>query len=213
MSRPKVLITVPNGDAWVHKLVMMAFTRLHLDTAGCEVVGQAPTHKPYENNLHKCRKTFLNGDWDYWFSMDADNPPRGRNPLELAHLGLDVVGCPTPVFANMKPGEDFPMYWNALDAVGEGWKPHEPREGLQEVDAIGSGCFMVSREAMETIKAPFMRIFDEDGIVEVGGDYAFCRRAKAAGFRVWAHFDYPCYHFNEIEINEVAHAFTCRAGK
>lgn len=208
MSRPKVLITVPNGDGWVHKMVAFALLKMQADTAGCDVNIQQPTHQPYVNNLHKCRKTFLGGDWDYWLSMDADNPPRGRNPLELAHLGLDVVGCPTPVYANMKPGEDFPMYWNALDAVEDGWKPHYPQEGLREVDAIGSGCFMVSREVMEAIKAPFMRVWNEEGIVEIGGDYAFCRRAKEKGFRVWAHFDYPCYHFNEVELGEASHAFT-----
>jgi hypothetical protein len=211
MSRPKVLISIPTGDGWVHGMVMLAFTRFHLETAGCEVNGMCHTAKPYENNLHQLRKIFLNGPWDYWLSMDADNPPRGKNPLELAHLGLDIVGCPTPVYLNAKPGEQYPMYWNAVDAVGDGWKPHTPCDGLQEVDAIGSGCFLVSRKVMEAIKAPFLRIFDEDGVVNITGDYAFCRRAKAAGFRVWAHFDYPCFHFNELEISEVAHAFTsCR---
>lgn len=188
---------------------MLAMVRMAIDSAGCDIVSMAPTHSPYVNNLHKCRKTFLDGDWDFWLSMDADNAPRARNPLELAHLGLDVVGCPTPVFANMKPGEDYPMYWNAMDwdEQRQGWTPHKEMDGLQEVDAIGSGCFMVRRCVMEAISAPFMRIWNEEGIVEVGGDYAFCRRAKDLGFRIWAHYDYPCYHFNEVELSEVAHAF------
>lgn len=208
---PRVLITVPNGDAWIHKNVAMALLRMQIDPAGCRPTIMLPTHSPYVNNLHKCRKTFLEGPFDYWLSMDDDNPPI-RNPLELVHLELDVIGCPTPVFANHKPGEDFPMYWNALDWVGDGWKPHECKEGLQEVDAIGSGCMLLSRAVMEAVKAPFMRIWNEEGIVEVGGDYAFCQRAKAAGFQIFAHFDYPCQHFNEVELNEAAHAFTSIPG-
>jgi hypothetical protein len=155
-----------------------------------------PTHSPYVHNLHECRRTFLAGPYDYWLSMDDDNP------LDLVFLDLDVVGCPTPVWANMKPG-DRPVYWNALDEVDDGFKPHEPCHGLQEVDAVGSGCILVARRVMEALTAPFLREWNEEGLVETGGDFAFCKRARAAGFRVFAHFDYPCHHFNELEIGEV----------
>jgi hypothetical protein len=151
---------------------------------------------------------FLHNGEDYWLSIDADNPPM-NNPLNLVELDLDLVGFPTPVWHSEVPG-DRPFYYNALDAVGdEGYRPHEDCDGLQEVDAIGSGCFLVSRRVMWALRyqQPFMRVWGEDGIVQVGGDYSFCRKVKEAGFRIWAHFDYLCMHFNELELNEVIRAF------
>jgi GT2 family glycosyltransferase len=81
---------------------------------------------------------------------------------------------------------------------------------LQRVDAVGTGCFLVSRrvfldERMQ--KGAFQRTFNEDGTVDKGNDLAFCERARACGFEIWAHYGYPCMHFNSLELNEVALAF------
>ena len=87
--------------------------------------------------------------------------------------------------------------------------PHEPCDGLQEVDAVGSGCFLVSRRVMYDLrfKEPFMRQWNREGLVEKGCDFSFCDKVKAAGYKVWANYDYPCRHFNEIELTEIIQAF------
>ncbi|KKM60632.1 hypothetical protein LCGC14_1539850, partial [marine sediment metagenome] len=51
------------------------------------------------------------------------------------------------------------------------------------------------------------RIWNSDGTVDVGSDYNFCRKAKELGFRVWTHYDYPCRHFNEMDLIEAVQAF------
>lgn len=206
----RVLLSVPNGDAWVHKMVNLATIKI-LGDRRVKTTLIEPTHKPFENNLHLIQADFLAGPYDYWVSMDDDNPPK-NNPIDLVllmdELDLDVVGLPTPVWANMKEG-DLPYYWNALDYVPaeEGWKPHMPQSGLQEVDAIGTGCFIVSRKVMADMEAPFMRTWNAKGVVVAGNDYSFCRRAKAKGYRIFAHYDYPCHHFNELDLCEVIEAF------
>ena len=150
---------------------------------------------------------FLNGGEDYWLSIDDDNPPT-RNPLDLVNLDLDLVGLPTPVWHNSAAG-DCPYYFNALDEVGDGWKPHKACEGLQEVDAIGSGCFLVARRVILAIydQQPFMRQWRNDGRVSVGCDYSFCQKVKRSGFKIHAHYDYPCEHFVELPLIEVIKAF------
>jgi hypothetical protein len=45
-----------------------------------------------------------------------------------------------------------------------------------------------------------MRRWNDEGIVELGCDYAFSLRVKQAGFKVWAHFGYGCEHFKELEL-------------
>lgn len=207
-KRPSVYMTVPNGSGTIHKLVHFATIRI-LQDPRYKLRHDCPTHSPYVHNLHRCTQDFLDGGEDYWLSMDDDNPP-ARNPLDLVQLDLDVVGFPTPVWHDAVQG-DRPFYLNALDwdADAGGYRPHEPAEGLQQVDAIGSGCFLVARRVMMALRdrQPFMRQWDKRGLVTMGGDYSFCRKVKRAGFKVWAHFDYQCMHFNTLEVGNVARAF------
>lgn len=201
-----VYVTIPNGNGWIHKRAHFAICGLLMD-GRYKVRHDAPTHSPYVENLHRCVKDFLKGGEDFWLTMDDDNPPQ-RNPLDLVELDCDVLGFPTPVWANMKEG-DRPYYLNAVDRVGEGYKPHEPPTGLQEVDAVGSGCMLIARRVLVELsrKQPFARQWNpEDGTVELGGDFSFCQKAKVAGFRIWAHFDYLCDHFNELSLLEMIHA-------
>jgi hypothetical protein len=201
-----VYITVPNGRGWVHKAVHFAVCRM-LANRRYVLRHDCPTHQPYVHNLARCATDFLHGDEDYWLSVDADNPPQ-NNPLDLVELDCDLLGFPTPVWHSLIPG-DRPWYFNALDVRGDGYRPHEPCQGLQEVDAIGSGCFLVARRVIEVLKdqQPFMRTWDQRGRAEISGDYSFCRKVKAAGFRVWAHYDYRCAHYNELELSEVIRRF------
>jgi hypothetical protein len=155
---------------------------------------------------------FLNSDAEWFLNIDSDNPPTA-NPLELIALDKDVIGVATPVYHcdAKKPG-DRPYYLNAYkEAVGEvGYKEFQPQTGIQEVDAVGTGCFLVARRVLEDPvmrQAPFHRTTDSAGRVEFGNDINFCRRAKQRGFSIWCDFRSPCQHFVEIEMLEAIRAF------
>lgn len=185
-----------------------------------------PTKKPFVANLHLAVRKCLEGGFDFLLLVDDDNPPT-NNPLDLVELDLDIVGLPTPVWHSGVRG-DRPFYFNALDAETEGGvmkgfrpiqdsRPNFSFSGLHECDAVGTGCVLIHRRVLKTLmdnakgspsKAPFMRVWNDDGSVHMGNDYAFCSRAKNAGFKVYAHFDYPCEHINQLEITEVATAFS-----
>lgn len=206
----KVLVSIPN-TGWVHKLVSRVRSKLEMDRQH-EVRVIDPTHNPYENSLSKIVNDFMSGDWDYWLNMDSDNPPM-KNPLDLLAYELDVIGLPTPIwhFTDKIKGER-PFYFNGYDYVEEkdAYREHLPQEGLQEVDAVGTGCVLIARRVFddpEMRKAPFARQWNEDGTVNKGNDISFCERARARGFRIFCHYDYPCMHFNELELNEVVRGF------
>ncbi len=202
----KVLVSVPN-TGWIHKHVTFAAVRILRDGRhSANLI--LPTHNPYENNLHHILNDFMAGDFEFWLNIDADNPPM-KNPLDLVDHDLDIVGLPTPVWHSGKKG-DRPVYWNGYDCEGDAYKEHEPRKGLQKVDAVGTGCFLVARRVFENPemrKAPFQRQYYEDGRVHKGNDISFCERARAQGIDIWCHYDYPCMHFNELELNETVGAF------
>lgn len=207
----RVLVTVPNVAGWIHKRVARTLFSIAGDRR-FEVEIRLPSLKPYANNLHHCILMALESGADFLLTMDADNPPP-PNVLDLCELGLDVVGCPTPVWHSGGPKGDRPWYLNAMVDVGEdGFRPlqdvrPEDCHGLAEVDAIGSGCLVISRRVLEAVPAPFHRTWNEDGTQDVGGDFSACRRWRAAGFRVFAHFSYAAQHFCELELSEVIHCF------
>lgn len=205
-----VLITVPN-TGWVHKRVTMSLLALQMDRR-YKVTIMLPTWVPYEHNQHRIVQDFIKGEFDFWLSFDSDNPPI-NNPLDLVDFNRDIIGLPTPVWhfkGDEKPGEQ-PIYWTGYDYVPEkdAYRPHDPKKGLQRVDAIGTGCFLIARRVFmnaEMRKAPFLRCYTEAGIMEKGNDIMFSERARKQGFELWCHYDYPCMHFNELELNEVVRA-------
>ncbi len=205
-----ILISVPNLGS-IHKLVCIALLKL-IQEKRHKVNVIMPTHCPSENNLHHIVNDFIGDNYDYWLNIDSDNPPI-KNPLDLVELDKDIVGLPTPVwhFTNKIEGER-PIYENAYRYVHKegAYKEWPVKKGLQKVDAIGTGCFLVARRVFdnpEMRKGAFTRKLNPDGTVDKGNDISFCERARAQGFEIYAHFDYRCRHFNELELHEVSKAF------
>ena len=206
----KVLISFPN-TGWIHKLVFMAGLKLASDRRyDTNII--VPTHNPYENNLHHIVNDFIGGDYDYWLNIDADNPPT-NNPLDLIELDKDIIGCPTPVyhFTDKVKGER-PWYENAYQYVPkkDGYREYPVKQGLQQVDAVGTGCILIARRVFdhpEMRKGAFTRKLNPDGTVNKGNDISFCERASELGFEIFTHYDYRCQHFNELEMHEVIRAF------
>jgi hypothetical protein len=209
LSKKKVLVSIPN-EGTIHKHVCFVTDRLLLDPRYTVKIIR-PQHRPYENNLHHIVNEFVNDGHDFWLNIDSDNPPY-RNPLDLVELDLDVVGLPTPVIHIVEGNGERPVYENCYKYVEDkdAYTEWPEKNGLQRVDALGTGCVLYNKRVFadpEMRKAPFQRLFNEDGTVERGNDIAFSERARARGFLLFAHYNYRCMHFSTIEIHEVAQAF------
>ena len=201
----KVLVSVCN-TGWIHKRVSMVLLRLLTERRHQTTIIQ-PTWRPYEHGLNRVVKDMCEvyTDCDFWLNIDADNPPV-NNPLDLVEFDRDVLCLPTPVWCDQTPG-DQPYYYNMLDEHEDGWRP-ATRQGLVEVDAVGSGCMLVHRRVLEMLDKPlFEREYDADGLVVRGHDYLFCQKAKEFGFRIWAHTGYPCEHYVETDLHSQITAF------
>jgi hypothetical protein len=201
IKRPKVLLSIPN-TGWVHKVVFLAVLEIVKDPR-IDLTIVVPTLRPYAHNMNTIAKKVAEGPWDFWISMDDDNPPR-KNPIDLIFLDKDIVGCPTPVWRYSGPNA-IPWFVNAMVELPDGsaFVPCRNGNGLVEVDAIGSGCLVIAKRVCEKVKAPFMREWDDDGLVLRGCDFAFCVRAREMGFKIHAHYDYMCRHFKEHDMGEM----------
>jgi len=198
--KKKIYVAVLN-QGWVRVEVATLMHRMACDSR-FDVKITHPMHKPVDANHNIAVKEFLKTDCDYMFIM-GDDSACYKNPLDLVLLDKDIIVCPTPQWNDTC--KEYPMYHIAMDwdEKEKGWKEHTEKEGLQEVDAVGSANILIARRVLEKIEAPFMRKWGKDGIPEEGLDFRFCKRAKEAGFRVWAHYDYLACHYNELNMMDV----------
>lgn len=155
-------------------------------------------------NRNTIVKNFLDSDCEWLLMMDEDNVPL-KNPLELLKENRDIIIFPTLMFKTTNGGPA--LNYNVFMKNGKMWKNiwlEDPKNKVQEVDAGGTGCILIHRRVLEKIKAPFKSKLNEDGFRLVGSDLYFCERAKKAGFKVWAYWDYACSHFKTIDLCDVA---------
>jgi hypothetical protein len=208
-SGSRVLVSIPTRGK-IHKKVAQALLGITLreTRVGGDII--MPTNNPLENNQHHIINDLLSREYDYWLSFDDDNPPT-KNPFDLIALDLDVVSCPTPVWHySGKKGERF-WYWNAYDyaPLEDAYREHLPQEGLQKVDAIGGGCFLISRRVFEHPEmqlGAFHRTYLSSGIVDKGNDISFSERAGKQGFDLYTHYDYPCRHMVTLDLLDMIEA-------
>jgi len=161
---------------------------------------------PIGSNRCKIQKRFLQSDADYLLMMDDDIIPY-FNPGEFCFADKDIIGFP----AKVKQSE------RALNWVV--YQKHPEVEGFGPVDfsrldskydlydlgegIVGTGCIMVARRVLEKIPGAFKEVIDDEGIPKWGTDFAFCRRAYEAGFKIWAAPNHVCEHIKEVGLLDI----------
>jgi len=197
MSSKRILITVPTmgmvrKELAAHLVGLSRDPRYALDV-------RFSTETPYANNMNKLALAMLDEDFDFWLNIDHDQCPLA-NPLDLVEFDKDVLGLPTPIL-ELGGGGKYPFRWNVFNCRGDtGMVSHDAPFGLQQVDIVGSGALLIARRVIEAVEAPFSRRWKKDGTQNIGGDISFCLKAADAGFKVWAHYDYPSQHHKTVEM-------------
>jgi hypothetical protein len=152
--------------------------------------------QPIEHCRNNIVKKFLASDKEFLLMIDSDVIPE-RNPLELIEKNLDIVSCPAPIY-------QYRVIWNCYKLNEEGyWLPidiSKEKDSLIDVDATGSGCILIKRNVLEQIKAPFERLFDEDGLEKMGLDLYFSKKAKEKGFKIFVSTLHKCSHFKIVDL-------------
>lgn len=205
--KPKVLIAVPN-TGWVHQDLVCQLIAYSTDDRVDKsiLLNEA---RPTELNRNKIWRYFCKNDFDYLITIDADNPPH-RTPIDLIFMGKDIIGCPTPLLKGLSSSGKPTIVWNAFDLVPgqQACREHRPCIGLQKVDAIGTGCVVISKKvvrALEGCKAVFAAKWNEDRSSSIlGHDLSFCQLCREHDIEIWCHYDYPCHHFKEVNLWEIA---------
>ena len=137
-------------------------------------------------------RDFLVGEWDQMIFLDADVSWLVSDIKRLVEAKADIVAGIYPK-KNADGSTDYPV----KSLPGDRWADDD---GLVEVEAVPTGFLKIRRKVFETLYETVDKYRDEkdhsqkqipvifertlDGRVRRGGDFEFCRKARAAGFKV-----------------------------
>lgn len=196
----KIYLSILN-EGWIRSELAIKLPRWlsEMTEAGHEIHYESSFLRPIAHNRNTIVKRFLASDCDYLLQIDSDVVP-SKNPIELVEYTKDIISCPCWIyqhkkFLNIYKYDKDGIYLIPVD-------PTQHKE-LIEIDSTGSGIIMCSRKVLEDIKAPFERLFDEDGIETRGLDLAFCDKAKEKGYKIYSHLDYISKHYKTIDLGEI----------
>ncbi len=191
--KKKILVAVLNQGEISTDLTQCL---LHMqNTPDYDVEIEFPDDAPISNNRNKIVQRFLAKDYDYLLMIDSDIVPP-PSVVNMADFQKDVMAATCFIYQRAV----MPVAW---DRVPDGtYTPIDisKKDGVLEVDAVGSGCILLSRKVCEEVKAPFLNEYDPDGIKLFGLDIAFCQRAKEKGFKIYTNLDYVCSHYKTIDL-------------
>ena len=202
MSEIKLYLAILN-NGWLRREMSAQVIPAMSSTKGVKLFWEDPK-KTWANgisvNRNRIVKRFLQTDCDFLLMIDDDVVP-WHNPAELVFADMDIIGSPARVRQN----------GNVVNWVA--YIKHPDNDGyvgidLSRVDSdidlldlkdgvVGTGCILIKRKVLEAIKAPFNCEYDEDGDCTFGTDFAFCRRAYEAGFKIWVSPWRICEHFKD----------------
>jgi GT2 family glycosyltransferase len=199
LRQKNVYINVLNQGTVASGLVQALTTIIQQDSYRIGL--DFPNGKPITNNRNTIVQKFLaKKEYDYLMMIDSDILPP-PNILKLLDYQKDIIA---PVMFALQKGEVRPLYLKmAKDGIYEIPKEFMEKTGLQEVDATGTGCIVISRKVLEKIKHPFENIYDTDGIKRWGNDFNFCKKAKKEGFKVFVHLDFVSSHLTTMDLKEI----------
>lgn len=173
-----------------------------------EVTFDFPSDKPIAHNRNKIVRDFLEEDHDYLLMLDGDIIPP-LDLLDLVQYDKDIIGGTCFAYKN---GGIIPLVLYRTK-LADGQMTYriindEDGQGVTQCDAIGTGCIFIARRVLENVKSPFVNIYKDDGLRKEGLDLAFCRKARRKGFKIYAHLDYRCSHWTDMDLKSVHEALS-----
>ena len=171
---PRVAIAVPSGD-----MVHADFSRAYADL--CRASAKLPLQliSVKSSIVAEARNNGVelaqSHGADFLLFLDSDMLFPPTTLFRLLIHGKDIVGA--TYTKRVAPFETLgtPLAEQPVASSGD----------LVEMRRIPTGCLLIDMRVFDKLSKPYFRFeVDANGAI-VGEDYAFCDRAREAGFRIW----------------------------
>jgi hypothetical protein len=192
-----VFLAIPVGDGkpFVSHAVSLANAQLALHNAGWAVELAVEANNCHvDDTRNSLVREFLLTDCSEFVFIDADVSWRDEDLVKLMSYDRDIVAG---IYPKKTDNTEFPVYLTK----GELWAE---ADGLLEVERAPTGFLRIRRHVLEKLSAQatqytsnghkacdgtYPLLFERTNGFEDrrrwSGDYSFCNKAKAAGFRVF----------------------------
>lgn len=199
--------TGERSDAQVYSLRRMAEKyRGKIEFVYPEVLVQRVFHD-YARNAYV--EQFLASNCDVLWFLDSDVcPPTDLWDAYLDNYGKwDCAGAPYPVFIT-PAGSDSPQVVYTVyskSETGGFYAASIPRDGIDFVDGIATGCIMLKRKVFDTLAKPYFefKFNPESREMIEGEDLGFCHKMNALGYKFFIDYSKVCKHFKKVDLLDV----------
>lgn len=169
---------------------------------------------------NKVVEEFLASDCDILWFLDSDITPN-KYVLDLVVLHQDkwqVAGASYPVFMNATqsggPEIVFTCYKKNPE-TGNLAVAGVPRDGIDFVDGLATGCLFIKREVFQKLSKPYFefKYKTEDRSIIEGEDLGFCRKLSDLGIKVFTDFELVGKHEKKVcllDVNNYAVSYSNR---
>ena len=150
--------------------------------------------QPFDSGRNGLVKGGLSQGCEWIFFLDDDVLVPGDCIARLMSHGKPIVSglywrrSPPLAPVAMRIGKDTPAW---IDNPA-------PNAGLQRVDYVGAGCLLLHRTVFDKVPQPwFDWLADREDLPptqRLSEDFAFCQKAKAAGYELWLDPAVRCGH-------------------
>ena len=201
-EKPSVFISVPCYDGKInHELTLRLIQWSHDPNFTCTIKFY-PYLAPLDNARNLAVKDFLEGYWDRFFHCDNDIVPPENCITELLKVDKDIIA---PLCFTIKHDDDNTPFTIPVAMKYDENHQYRPYygKGIEEVDAMTGGAFLIKREVFEKIDRPFAFTYHKNGIVEYSEDFYFSQQCQKLGYKLYTHFGIVTKHIKEIDCSGI----------
>jgi hypothetical protein len=152
---------------------------------------------PVERARNQIVSDFLSsaGSWLVMVDNDTIAPEHFLRLIDAAEAdGKFLFGIPTPMIT------EAGLTWNIAAVTREQCAPLKVLpSGWCPCHYMGAAFLAIHRSVLETMKSDWFTRTP----ATTTEDFAFCERARSAGFQPWFHGDYQCDHVHSISLLEM----------
>ena len=181
----KVIVGIPSTDM-VHADFAVSLSMITMYTvSACPDIHLLGTINEKTSIIEKGRSRIaevaLASPADKLLFLDSDMVVPYTIIRRLVDADKDIIGCN---YVTHRP----PIKGTCRGLDGEFVDP--TKTGVQEVGFIGTGCLLIDLKVFRQMGKPYFNVeWDKEKEQFNGEDYVFCKRARAAGFKVFCDLD------------------------
>ncbi len=124
------------------------------------------------------------------FMIDDDGVFEPDTLQKLLAHDVDIVGA---LMFKRRPDYEPCVFRKRENGTFE---PILPRV-FQEVDVIGTGCILIKMKVFKKLEFPYFSTYYDEKKIHWGVDFDFCKKATAAGFKIFCDTDVQPKHIGD----------------